>query len=208
MSGSSIDAQERSPWDQSLARIIVRPLVNTAVHPNHLTVGTLLLGISSAVLFATGKPAVWGIAALLYMLAVFSDHMDGELARMSGKTSRFGHHFDYIVGGINYTLLFIGIGIGLSSTFGKTALILGIAGGMANPFTLYLRMSMENSFGKEAVEHPTFARFEIEDAIYLIGPITWFAGVLYFFIPFAAGSVGYLLWTIKQYWQWNRNSDH
>jgi archaetidylinositol phosphate synthase len=205
MSDPSTCAPHRSPWDQSLARFIVRPLAKTHIHPNHLTVGTLVLGISSASLFAMGDPRYRGLAALLYMLAVFSDHMDGELARMSGKLSRFGHHFDYIVGGINYTLLFIGIGIGLYSTFGKGMLALGIAGGMANPFTLYLRITMENTFGKAAVEHPTFARFEIEDAIYLIGPITWFAGVLYFFIPFAAGSVGYLLWTLRQYYLWKHH---
>lgn len=187
------------PWDQSLARIIIKPFVKTRLHPNHLTLGTLLLGISSAVLFASGNSRLCGVAAFLYMLAVFSDHMDGELARLSGKSSNFGHKFDYIVGGINYTLLFIGIGIGLYPVYGTWALTLGIAGGMANPFTLWIRMAMEKSFGKEAVEHPAFARFEIEDAIYLIGPVTWIAGILYFFIPFAAGSVGYLLWTMRQY---------
>ena len=34
---------------------------------------------------------------------------------------------------------------------------------------------MERKFGLEAVEHPARAGFEIEDFVYLIGPITWAA---------------------------------
>jgi len=71
---------------------------------------------------------------------------------------------------------------------------------------LYLRMSMEKQHGVESVEHPGFAGFEIEDFIYLIGPITWFAGIIYFFIPYALGNIGYLFWTITKYSHWQKIS--
>ena len=41
--------------------------------------------------------------------------------------------------------------------------------------------------------HPYAAGFEIEDFIYLIGPITWAGGVAYFFLAFGLGAIGYLL---------------
>src|SRR3970040_935971 len=160
------------PFDQRLANLLVTPFKNTPVHPNHLTTVTLLLGQAAAWMFAFAIGLAWR-AGLLYMLAVFSDHMDGELARMTGKTSSFGHDYDYIVGGINYTSLFIGIGIGLHESAGDWALALGLLAGLSNPCILYLRMQMERKFGLEAVEHPAHAGFEIEDFVYLIGPITW-----------------------------------
>lgn len=190
--------RETKPYDQRLARILVTPFRDTALHPNHLTTVTLLLGQTAAVLFAVALDLAW-CAALLYMLAVFSDHMDGELARMTGKTSSFGHDYDYIVGGINYTSLFIGIGIGLGGRTGDWALALGLLAGLSNPFILYLRMQMERRFGAAAVEHPARGGFEIEDFVYLIGPITWSAGILWFFVPYAVGNIGYLFWTIREY---------
>jgi len=194
------------PWDQRLARLLVRPFKNTPLHPNHLTTLTLILGQCAAWTFAFAIEMAW-LAALLYMLAVFSDHMDGELARMTGKTSSFGHHFDYIVGGINYTTLFIGIGLGLQdSALGIWAIILGFSAGLSNPFILYMRMAMESRYGGQAVEHPGYAGFEIEDFIYLIGPITWCAGIVYFFIPYALGNIAYLAWTITEDRQLKKNT--
>ena len=199
--------KDSKPYDQRLARILVLPFRDTALHPNHLTTVTLILGQAAAAVFAINIELAW-CAALLYMLAVFSDHMDGELARMTGKTSSFGHAYDYIVGGINYTSLFIGIGIGLHESAGDWALALGLFAGLSNPFILYLRMRMERKFGLEAVGHPARAGFEIEDFVYLIGPLTWAAGILWFFVPYAAGNIGYLCWTINEYRKLVRINSH
>jgi len=188
------------PYDQQLARRLIRPFSGTALHPNHLTTLTLLLGIASALLFAFSLSDMAWLAALLYMLAVFSDHLDGELARMDNKTSRFGHHYDYVVGGLNYTMLFVSTGYGLYHATGQSSLlILGLLAGFSNPVILIMRMRMETLFGAEAVEHPGFAGFEIEDFVYLIGPITWLFGIKMFFIPFALGTLGYLAWTTTNY---------
>jgi len=184
------------PYDQRLARVVVRPLRSTSVRPNHLTCLSLAFGAASALTFALGGPEAVGWAALLYMLAVFTDHTDGELARMTGKTSAFGHHFDYIAGSANYTMLFIGIGVGLSAgPMGDWAMALGLAAGLANPVIVTLRLIMEKRFGAAAVAHPTGGGFEIEDFIYLIGPITWLGGLDYFFLVYGLGTLGYLGWS-------------
>ena len=100
------------PYDQRLANLLVRPVSRTNVHPNAVTLFSLALGVSSACIFAFADLALQSLAAFVFMLAVFVDHMDGELARISGKTSVFGHYLDYLVGAANYTFLFCRLGLG------------------------------------------------------------------------------------------------
>ena len=189
--------EPKMPYDQRLARLCMRHFVKTALHPNVVTCISLCLGISSGLLFGFGEPSTQHLAALLFMLAVFVDHMDGELARMSGKTSRLGHFLDYIVGSTNYTILFCSLGIAMYRWTGsETSLVLGLAAGFANPIIVILRLSMERRFGSDAVEHPRSCGFEIEDFIYLIGPATWFGGLSYFFWSYAFGTIGYMVWTL------------
>ncbi len=187
------------PWDQRLANIVVRPLAATPVHPNHLTALSFLFGLGAASLFAVAAESAGGWAAALYMLAVFTDHTDGELARMTGKTSEFGHRLDYIVGSANYTLLFAGLGIGLAAgDMGGWALALGLTAAACQPITVILRMGLERRHGAEAVTHPYFGGFELEDFIYLIGPITWLGGLDYFLLIYGFGAIGYFGWTLVE----------
>ncbi len=79
---------------------------------------------------------------------------------------------------------------------GSEALALGLAAGLSNPVIVSLRMRMEKRFGEQAVAHPTGAGFEIEDFIYMIGPITWLGGLEYFFLVYGVGTLGYLAWTL------------
>ncbi len=185
------------PWDARLAQIVVRPLASTPLHPNHLTALGLLSGLVSAGLFAFAEPEYAGWAALLFMLAAFIDHTDGELARMTGKVTEFGRRFDSIVNTANYTMLFIGIGIGLAAgEMGGGALVLGFAAGLSVPVNFVLRIGLERRCGAKAVAHPCYAGVEIEDFIYLIGPITWAGGLEYFFLAYGFGTFGYLAWTL------------
>lgn len=191
-----------APLDQRLARRLVRPLVHAPVHPNALTTLTLILGVMAAICFSRGTPAAANTGAIAFMLAVFSDHLDGELARLSGKTSRFGHYYDFVVGGVIYMLLFASIGYGFAPQFGNDWLMLGIGAALCNPAILLLRIRLDGAFGLAASAHPRVGYFNLEDFIYAIGPLVWLCGIEYFFIPFAAGTVGYLVWTIAQCHHW------
>lgn len=131
------------------------------------------------------------------MVASFLDHTDGELARQAGKSSAFGQRFDSVVNATNYTMLFIGIGIGLSAgEMGSGALALGFAAGLCNPAILFLRFGLERGGGAKAVAHSRYAGVEAEDFIYLIGPITWAGWLDYFFLAYGFGTFGYLAWTL------------
>jgi hypothetical protein len=188
------------PYDQRLARLLIRPFAHTALHPNAVTGVSLALGLTAACLFATDVERLAGWAALLFMLAVLTDHADGELARMTGKTSTLGHRLDYIAGTLNYAALFIGLGIGLSkASMSEQDLILGLTVGIANPVICVVRLAIDIRHGGEAVAHPGFGGFELEDFIYLIGPIAWLGGIEYFFLVYGMGTFGYLLFTIVDF---------
>ena len=60
-------------------------------------------------------------AALLLILSNFLDHTDGELARISGKTSRIGHLYDLASDAAVTILLFIAIGVGVAAQPGHGA---------------------------------------------------------------------------------------
>jgi phosphatidylglycerophosphate synthase len=180
-----------------LASVIVKPLSKANVHPNTVTLVSLALGVASTCIFAFADLALQPLAALIFILAVFVDHMDGELARLSGKTSVFGHYLDYLVGAANYTFLFCGLGLAVYREAGiEFALWLGTAAGLSNLVIVSLRIYMERRFGAEAVAHPSSGGMEIEDFIYLIGPITWLGGLDYFFWVYGLGTLGYLGWTV------------
>ncbi len=186
------------PWDQRLARVLVRPLARTPVTPNHLTAASLLLALAGAGLFASGAAAAdWG--AGLFVLARFLDHCDGELARLTGKSSRFGYYFDYVTGAISYTALFAGMGIGLSGgALGGWALLLGAAGAASALISLFLNLDLDKRTELaegDAVGYPGVAGFELEDGIYLIAPITWLGWLVPFFVACGIGATVYCLWT-------------
>ena len=193
--------KQAPPWDQRLANIMVRPLARTPITPNQVTIVTLLLALAAAALFAVGDETAANWAAGLFILARFMDHFDGELARMTGKTSRLGYYLDYVAGALSYGGLFLGIGIGARETFlGEWAIILGLAAASSAVLSMFLNLCIDrqSQFEEgEAVGYPEFAGFELEDGIYLIGPITWAGYLTPFFALSAAGAVVYTLWTLS-----------
>ncbi len=190
---------DKPPYDQRIARILVQPLVGTPIAPNHITAVSLLLALAAAALFALGDPAAANWGAGLFVLARFLDHFDGELARLTGRTSRLGYYFDYVVGGASYAALFAGIGVGLSGgALGGWALLLGAAGAASALIGLFLNLDLDRQLkvaGGEAVGYPGFAGFELEDGIYLIAPVTWLGWLEPFFVAAGIGAAIYCLWT-------------
>ena len=187
----------RTPWDQRIARVLVRPLVPTPITPNQVTVATLLLALAGAGLMAAGH---FGWGAGLFVLARFGDHFDGELARQKGMSSRLGYYLDYIAGGGSYGALFICIGIGLmDGPLGWWALVLGAAGTASAVISVFLNLGIDRQQdgdeNGDAVGYPAFAGFELEDGIYLLAPITWLGFLTPFFVAAGIGATVYLLWT-------------
>ena len=198
-----------APYDQRLARWLVRPLARTPVTPNQLTSVTLLLALGGAAGLATGERGGQDLGAGLFVLARFMDHFDGELARLKGASSRFGYYYDYVAGALSYAALFAGIGIGLrDGALGAWALALGAAGSTAALLSMFANLGIDREQGGdesgEAVGYPGLAGFELEDGIYLIAPITWLGGLGPFFVAAGIGASVYCAWTFWSWWRLRR----
>ncbi len=192
------------PWDQKLARLLVQPLAATPITPNQVTTVSLLFGVGGAILLGFGGTAAyWG--AFLYMAAQFVDHMDGELARRTGRTSEFGHKYDHIAGGIFETGLFCGIGIGLGAeALNGWAAALGFVTAGAVAVTVTVRLEISRRFGNDAIDQPSLLGFEIEDIMYLVGPIAWFDGLAVFLLLASIGLPIFMIVTIRDFISRNR----
>lgn len=164
-------------WDQRLAHFLVAPLSNSFVTPNHITTFRLLLGLGACACMVLDKAALIHLGAGLYVLSNFVDHMDGELARISGKTSRMGHIYDISCDLVIHIMFFLCIGIGLSGSWlGDIAWIMGIIAGMAVSGIFALFQQIEIKTGKKQAGLPRCGGFELEDIAYLIGPVIWVGG--------------------------------
>ncbi len=188
------------PWDQRIARVLVRPLVNSPVTPNQLTFFTLIVALAGAGLLAAGDATAANWGAGLFVFARFLDHFDGELARQKNMKSRLGYYLDYVSGAISYAALFFGIGWGLSAgALGPWAVVLGGIGAAVAVAAMFLNLGIDRAAKLEdgaATGYPGFAGFELEDGIYLLAPITWLGWLEPFFVLCGAGAAVYGLWTL------------
>lgn len=191
------------PWDSRIASLLVAPLHGTDVHPNHLTALGLAIGLAGAALFAADGGRRAGLGALLVVVSMVVDHADGELARATGKTSEFGHVFDRFADLAVKLSTFLGMGIGLRrGPLGAWAPVLGAAAGVALVTIFNARSALARRIGAaEAFVQPTAGGFEIEDVLYLIGPITWCGGLPAFVVAAGIGAPLFALYTLARLWR-------
>lgn len=182
------------PWDARLGRRLVTPLKDSWVTPNHLTTVRLLVGVAGALAFI---PGTWGwtnLAALLIIVSNFLDHTDGELARISGKTSRIGHIYDLASDALVTILLFCCIGMGVATgaarymPFGAAPALMGTVAGAAVALIFYLRMRIEEILGKDGTRQGSMAGFETEDVLYLLPLVTLLSGLGPFLLAASVGA--------------------
>ena len=151
-------------------------------------------------------PGTWGwtnLAALLVIVSNFLDHTDGELARISGKTSRIGHLYDLASDALVTILLFCCIGVGVAASahaampFGIPAGARGRRGRRAVALIFYLRMRIEELLGKSGTRQSSLAGFETEDVLYLLPLVTLFGGLTPFLLAAGVGARCLRCW-----WPW------
>jgi archaetidylinositol phosphate synthase len=190
------------PWDARLARCLVAPLRNSWVTPNHLTTVRLLVGLAAAAAFIPGSYGWSNVAAVLLVLSNFLDHTDGELARMSGKSSRVGHIYDLASDATVTILIFIAIGVGLGSRGAALPLpapVLGAIAGSAIALIFFLRMRIEERVGKAGTMQATLGGFETEDVLYLLPLATLCDGTMPLLIAASVGAPLYASWVVIEY---------
>lgn len=162
-------------WIHRVARVtVVKPLVHTAVTPNQVTTARLLTGIAAAVVIGAGSPLWQHVGAAVFVLSVVLDRADGDLARLTGRTSASGHRYDMIADAVSNALVLIGLGIGLrDGGFGLLSVPMGLMAGVSVAAILWLVMRIEELEGARAAELPSLAGFDVDDAVLLIPVFIW-----------------------------------
>src|SRR5579871_5717365 len=117
------DVLQNQTYAHQLARIFVRPLLGTAVRPNHLTTLRIVLGLISCATLASGTSAGALWSGLLWLVTCLLDRADGELARLGDMRSDSGKVLDFYSDLILDSLWFLSLGFNAShGTLGKLAL--------------------------------------------------------------------------------------
>jgi putative membrane protein len=165
------------------------------------TVG-LVAGLASAVVYARGGASA-DLGGVLLVVTMIIDHADGELARMTGKTSAFGHAYDRLADLIVKLCTFLGMGVGLAGgALGRSAIVFGASTGVALLVIFNARGALaRRRSAAEAFHQPSFAGFEIEDILYLIAPLTWLGGLPAFLVAAGIGAPLFAAWCVYLLWR-------
>lgn len=120
--------------DRRLSRRISPFLARWRVPPNAVTLVSTLTGLLGAWLLAQTGYGLHLLGALLFLTAVVLDGVDGEVARLTLRESRFGHYLDIITDNLVHVAVFVGISLGL---YRETH----------NPWHLYVLVALLLGFG-------------------------------------------------------------
>jgi phosphatidylglycerophosphate synthase len=168
-----------------------------------LTTLRLVAGIGAALAFASGDQVVlyWGCG--LFVFSMLLDRADGILARLGGRTSRWGHRYDLIADSLSNALAFFGIGIGLrGGDLGLWAVPMGLAAGISVTAILWLVMRAEEREGQRAAEISGKGGFDPDDAMLFVPAamaLGWGHGLL------IAASVAAPCFAIFFFWKFRRH---
>ena len=98
----------------------------TGLSPNFWTVVGLVIALSSAVVYGMGVEFGLIIGGILLLVSGFFDMVDGQVARVTGKTSKKGEYLDSMFDKISEVAIFLGI----------------LVGGYAEPYVVLLAITL------------------------------------------------------------------
>ncbi len=178
------------------SRVFLEPAARfiswTGVSPNFITVTGFVLMMGVAVVLARGH-FLWG-GILITAVALF-DGLDGTLARMMGRTSRFGAFLDSTLDRFSEAVIFLGLFVYFSSQDQKPELILIYATVVGSMMVSYARARAEGI--GIPLKEGLFTRFERVFLLVtglVINQVTLSLWLLAFFSNFTAVQRMYLVW--------------
>ena len=98
----------------------------TGLSPNFWTVVGLVIALASAVVYGMGMEFGLIIGGILLLVSGFFDMVDGQVARVTGKTSKKGEYLDSMFDKISEVAIFLGI----------------LVGGYAEPYLVLLAITL------------------------------------------------------------------
>ena len=103
-----------------------RGFASTGLSPNFWTVVGLGFALLSAIVYGVGIEFGLIIGGVLLLVSGFFDMVDGQVARVTGKTSKVGSYLDSMFDKIAETAIFLGI----------------LVGGYAEPYLVLLAITL------------------------------------------------------------------
>ena len=181
-------------YSRAFLEPIARFFSRTGLSPNVITVIGFVLMIGVAIVLGRGHLVLGG---WLIIAAVLFDAVDGTLARMMGRTSRFGAFLDSTLDRFSEAIIFLGIFIHLSGQNQKLELILIYATVVGSLMVSYARARAEGI--GVPLKDGLFTRFE-RILLLVVGLIfhqlTWTLWLLAIFSNLTAVQRMYLVWRI------------
>jgi len=185
----SLDVEE--PIDlyvhRPLAYLLARALLPTPISPNWVTLVSMGVGLSSAVLIVSTRPHHFQWAALCAFLSAVFDCADGQLARMRKTSSVFGRMLDGTADVIVTAAILVAGGVYSCKKYGSTpwlgaaALAFTAVAGVATSIqttlfdhykTVFMKLAVPGF--KEAESYPQVRRrYEAQTSFTLVTRLTW-----------------------------------
>ena len=91
---------------QRIIDAIVRWLAHGHINPNILTVIGVALNVGCGLLFGMGR---FFSAGITLIVANLFDMLDGQVARLRGRVTRFGAFFDSVIDRYSDVIVYVGI---------------------------------------------------------------------------------------------------
>jgi phosphatidylglycerophosphate synthase len=200
---ASTDALMARMVDRRLSWRISLRLARTRITPNQITFLNTAIGFGCAALMASTSYWLRLGGAVLFLLCITLDGVDGELARLRMLESRFGARLDVLTDNLVHVAIFAGIAVGCyrlsnsSSYFYVLAVLLGGFGACALSVNRALSMA-----GEEAQRWLSrVERATGRDFAYILFILAIFDR-LYYFIWGAAVGTHIFAWSL--WWLTNR----
>ncbi len=188
-----------SPWgegwlESSLNRRLARALLPTVaawpVLPTQITCLHLTLGLLAALLFLEGSYPAGVAGALLLPLVVVLDCLDGLVARLTFRQTRWGGFLDFYGDTLLNLIIFLSISVGLYRMSGNPlylALLLPLTSGYG--WCWWLTDPHRRRFRQpKAAAHPVVSEMTSRDFVYLVLVFAVLGRLDWFIVGVAAGS--------------------
>ncbi len=96
------------------------------IHPNVVTTFVFLLTMVGACFAASGTYMQIALGALIFQIASMLDGCDGELARLTLRTSKFGAWYEQFASNARYIIFFVALGISAWQTSGSQVYLFAV----------------------------------------------------------------------------------
>ncbi len=153
---------------------MVARAAGTRLRPNHITALRIITALAAAAAFSRGSVHAIRVGASLFVLSALLDRADGELARQTGRFSRWGHALDLAADCSADALVILALGVGaVHGWLGGWALVLGLSGAISTVLLFW----MLNHPAQPPRQAPAARLFDPDDAILGIPVIACCAGL-------------------------------